>query len=445
MVQSLRELGLEVDYCREIFAAIEKITCRSFEVVVADWDDGPEASFLLKTARELKYNAETFAIAIAEPSLCNEAARHSPNLVLSKPLSPEQIKTALLTCDEFLSHMRSWLERQSLAPPAPSPEASAGPAEPVSTRDRVGEVPPLEAESAPSEKASLLARDLISGGPALIPAGISLQGSGIQQLFYSEPSSPRPTHRTETSRTTIVRRAALGLAFLSAVYLVIHPARSAAVARSVSSVCGHALQSTHMWFDRGDSLGPESPEAAQNETAPSLARRHPARIRVFAVPDPEKPSPATPGAAVTPVPGPAAYSEAPSQPANPAPVRIPESLKAPYGVSMVRSVASKITPSLLSTLEPASLSEDLAQTLLLDRVNPLYPDQAVKNRLQGPVVFQAWIGRDGKIEELKLVRGYIVLAQAAANAVKQWRYRPYLLNGKAVEAQTYVTVDFKLP
>jgi periplasmic protein TonB len=112
---------------------------------------------------------------------------------------------------------------------------------------------------------------------------------------------------------------------------------------------------------------------------------------------------------------------------------------------MVRSVASKITPSLLSTLEPASLSEDLAQTLLLDRVNPLYPDQAVKNRLQGPVVFQAWIGRDGKIEELKLVRGYIVLAQAAANAVKQWRYRPYLLNGKAVETQTYVTVDFKLP
>jgi len=65
--------------------------------------------------------------------------------------------------------------------------------------------------------------------------------------------------------------------------------------------------------------------------------------------------------------------------------------------------------------------------------------------LQGPVVLQAWIARDGTIQDLKLIQGSFVLGQAAYRAVKQWRYQPYLVNGRAVEAQTFVTVDFKLP
>ncbi len=52
---------------------------------------------------------------------------------------------------------------------------------------------------------------------------------------------------------------------------------------------------------------------------------------------------------------------------------------------------------------------------------------------------------DGSIRDLKLVRGSLFLGRAAYNAVKQWRYQPYILNGRPVEAQTYVTVDFRLP
>ena len=58
---------------------------------------------------------------------------------------------------------------------------------------------------------------------------------------------------------------------------------------------------------------------------------------------------------------------------------------------------------------------------------------------------QAWIGRDGSIQDLKLVRGSLLLGQAAYRAVKQWRYQPYVVNGRAVEAETFVTVDFRLP
>jgi len=111
----------------------------------------------------------------------------------------------------------------------------------------------------------------------------------------------------------------------------------------------------------------------------------------------------------------------------------------------IRSVAAKLTPSLLALIEPVDLPEDLSQKLLLQKVQPSYPEQALRLGLQGPVVLQAWIGRDGTIRDLKLIRGSLLLGQAAYKAVRQWRYQPYLLNGRAVEAQTYVTVDFRLP
>jgi len=111
----------------------------------------------------------------------------------------------------------------------------------------------------------------------------------------------------------------------------------------------------------------------------------------------------------------------------------------------IRSVAAKLTPSLLALIEPVDLPEDLSQKLLLQKVQPSYPEQALRVGLQGPVVLQAWIARDGTIRDLKLIRGSLLLGQAAYKAVRQWRYQPYLLNGRAVEAQTYVTVDFRLP
>jgi periplasmic protein TonB len=83
--------------------------------------------------------------------------------------------------------------------------------------------------------------------------------------------------------------------------------------------------------------------------------------------------------------------------------------------------------------------------LLLQKVQPSYPEQARRAGLQGSVVLRAWIGRDGTIRDVKLIRGSLLLGQAAYQAVRQWRYQPYMLNGRAVEAQTYVTVDFRLP
>ena len=62
-------------------------------------------------------------------------------------------------------------------------------------------------------------------------------------------------------------------------------------------------------------------------------------------------------------------------------------------------------------------------------MNPDYPPEALAQKLHGPVVLQATIGRDGSVEDLKIIRGYFVLGKAAIAAVKQWRFQPYMLNG----------------
>jgi protein TonB len=76
---------------------------------------------------------------------------------------------------------------------------------------------------------------------------------------------------------------------------------------------------------------------------------------------------------------------------------------------------------------------------------PRYPEQALPTGADSPVVLQAWIGKDGAVRELKLVSGSLLLAHAAVEAVKQWRYRPYRRNGENVEIETLITVNFKRP
>ena len=105
------DLEFEVETCPEIFSAVEKITRRSFDVVVSDWNEGLEAVFLLKTVRELKANHSAFTIAIANTEAAVAALAAGADLVLSRPLLPDKVKYALLTCDPFLVQMRSWLPR----------------------------------------------------------------------------------------------------------------------------------------------------------------------------------------------------------------------------------------------------------------------------------------------------------------------------------------------
>lgn len=79
---------------------------------------------------------------------------------------------------------------------------------------------------------------------------------------------------------------------------------------------------------------------------------------------------------------------------------------------------------------------------ILSQTRPVYPPLARQARIQGNVVLHAIIGRDGRVAQLEVISGHPLLVQAALDAVKQWLYKPTLLNGDAVEVDTTITVSF---
>jgi protein TonB len=90
------------------------------------------------------------------------------------------------------------------------------------------------------------------------------------------------------------------------------------------------------------------------------------------------------------------------------------------------------------------VSTGVATGLLIKKVTPNYPQLAKQARIQGTVVLQAEISKDGTIQNLQLISGHPMLAPAAIEAVRQWRYKPYLLNGEPVAVETTVQVNFSL-
>lgn len=86
----------------------------------------------------------------------------------------------------------------------------------------------------------------------------------------------------------------------------------------------------------------------------------------------------------------------------------------------------------------------VSQGLLLHKVQPIYPDDARRNRVQGTVLLQAVIDKNGRISDLEVISGPKELTAAAIGAVQQWRYRPYLLQGEPVQVQTQIVVNFQL-
>jgi protein TonB len=103
------------------------------------------------------------------------------------------------------------------------------------------------------------------------------------------------------------------------------------------------------------------------------------------------------------------------------------------------------TDAFKPVLQTLNISQGVSQGLLLKKVAPTYPQNALHMRIEGTVELLATISKEGNITKIKVVSGDSQLTKAATDAVKQWKYKPYLLNGEPVEIQTQVTVNFRLP
>ncbi len=115
-------------------------------------------------------------------------------------------------------------------------------------------------------------------------------------------------------------------------------------------------------------------------------------------------------------------------------------------ISSTSSVAAvpKLASKIVVPVQRVRVSQGIVKGLLIRQIEPTYPTVAREARIHGQVVLTAIIDKDGNIENLQLVSGHPMLAPSAIDAVKQWRYRPYLLNGQPVEVETTITVNFEL-
>jgi len=128
---------------------------------------------------------------------------------------------------------------------------------------------------------------------------------------------------------------------------------------------------------------------------------------------------------------------------QPAPPVLPIASSNASSEALANVVTGAATP--MPALQTLRVSQGVSQGLLIKKVAPVYPSSALQLRKQGSVELIATVGKDGGIEGIKVLSGDPILAKAATDAVRQWKYRPYLLNGQPVEIETQITVSFKVP
>jgi periplasmic protein TonB len=130
-----------------------------------------------------------------------------------------------------------------------------------------------------------------------------------------------------------------------------------------------------------------------------------------------------------------------SQPRPPAtPGNVPSSLKSQMAALSPYPGGNKAPEAALPSIEPVSVTEASERGLLTDQPDPVYPPNAKGQT--GTVVLQVLIGRDGSVQDAKFLQGSFVFARSAIDAVKQWKFKPYLMNGRPASVETLLTIKF---
>jgi protein TonB len=124
---------------------------------------------------------------------------------------------------------------------------------------------------------------------------------------------------------------------------------------------------------------------------------------------------------------------------------IPSSLRSQLASSTPEASGNKPVDAAMSSIEPMILPASALPELVSQPAEPDYPEAAKASSQRGSVVLEILIGRDGTVQDAKFLQGSLVFARTAIDAVKQWRFKPYLLNGHAVAVQSTVTLNFKPP
>lgn len=176
---------------------------------------------------------------------------------------------------------------------------------------------------------------------------------------------------------------------------------------------------------------PASAQPAAQPAVTTVASAAPANP-----PHTDNPAPST-NSFPAPVTAPPKYAapRAPSVPGN-----VPSSLKSQMASMTPDAGGNKPPEAALPSIEPVSVTEVAQRALLIDQPAPVFPPNA--RGQQGSVTLQVLIGRDGTVQDAKFMQGSFLFARSAIDAVKQWKFKPYLMNGRPVSVQAPLTIKF---
>jgi periplasmic protein TonB len=477
----LSELDVEVEFSSEIFAAVEKVTRISFDAIIVDCTNDVEAAFLLKTAKELKNNRGSLTLAIMPPDVpVNNGLQAGAHGILRKPIIPAEARETLRTVCDLIKSKRQGIPASlpSNVVPLVRPAAQARVFPRRADDPQKIEVLALAAEpvpeaTSPADKsiAAPVAQSVPGPVmPSLMQASSLDEADKIRAIFHSLALRPERRKRDwKIARPLLWASASLVAA--SAIYFFVPVA---AIGGRLTQIAASLVESRDNAVQMAARYSPPAPVLAHPKKAPAKrqieiddspvaeAPVHPENIQVtpiypVALPgtqvakDPEPVAEQTPEPeAQTPAPAPTLSRATLNEDEEPAVVTrsrmdVPASLRTSNTSVAPPPSGPASTHAYSALLQPVVLSEEVARKFLVSDTRPAYPEEALRAGVQGAVVLQAWIAKDGTIQNLKLVRGYFVLGRAAFDAVKQWRFKPYYFNGQAVETQTFITVDFKLP
>jgi TonB family protein len=438
MTTACKSTGIRVEVCSDIFTAIENAKTKAFSCVIADWADQPEASFLLKRARESAANRNTVAVAIVdhEPTAA-EMQDNRLDFLIYRPISAEEAQEVLTKASEKMQPASGADTAESSGQSDASGEGSSAPfsdddvaeqnqndqrSSHSNATEENSETAADEPEEAPWKHGSTIGlREVCAVALVLIAAFCLWRSRGTIEYLAHTPEG----------RMRVLKESVAGLFYVNQTG-----------ALPVGSAGGDAQQDAY--FSRGPAtanvetpaLAVAATESTMTETRMPLPKasdfplptagfehQEPVPVRVVraAIPESMRNSP--------PIERPVVVTVNPAQ-------------MMPVSTSQSQSITQQ---SAQQFSEPVSLTEQAARALLVQTVDPVYPPEGLAQKLHGPVVLQAVIGRDGGVEDLKIVRGNFVLSRAAIAAVKQWKFQPYSINGRAAATQTVITIDFNPP
>jgi TonB family protein len=430
MTAACGNTGIRVEVRSDIFTAIDLVKSRTFSCVIVDWADQPEATFLLKRARESGSNQDTVAIAIVdhEPSPA-EMRDNRLDFLIYRPIADDEAGAVLTKASEKMQPANVENDDASLS--LVDSDKTDG-----STFDGAN-----DKQDAPEESSEYEEPDAGEGN------------ENVGGVFTGEDVSERP-------RSPRFIMACIAIAVIGAGFFLLK--RNDVAGRlsqtSVQNLRGlgnsiAARFSNHRTLPVNQSTNDASQDYFKRDT--DSTGRQPT-LDVVATTSTLAETPLQlPKAFDFPLPDPV-FERPQVVPVRTQRAAIPDSMKSsppiappvvvtvnpaqmmPVSAPMSQSATQQIS-------EPVAVSEEAARALLLHTVSPIYPAEGLPQKLHGAVVLQAVIGRDGNVEDLKIVRGYFVLGKAAIAAVKQWRFQPYTINGHAVSTQTVITVNFSYP